>query len=237
MLTKSEEEIMYLLWDLDEPLTSSEIVKKAVNKTWKKSYINLLINSLLKKDMIKVVGVKQMTKNYARTFVPTMTKDAYAIKQISDRPNFADDYTRNYIRHNIIPCLKKLNPSFERTALGLSENAGESADFIKKCAEKSVHDCKGDFGYDCKKLLSLDSAVLKEMLFILLKNNCNISPERKTILLLCEIIRNGGSVELSKQCTAVSKQGILRFVCPKNSPGFNEIPLKNNMTFSYYGKI
>ena len=87
MLTKSEEEIMYLLWDLDEPLTSSEIVKKAVNKTWKKSYINLLINSLLKKDMIKVVGVKQMTKNYARTFVPTMTKDAYAIKQISDRPN------------------------------------------------------------------------------------------------------------------------------------------------------
>ena len=39
MLTKSEEEIMYLLWDLDEPLTSSEIVKKAVNKTWKKSCI------------------------------------------------------------------------------------------------------------------------------------------------------------------------------------------------------
>ena len=68
MLTKSEEEIMYLLWDLDEPLTSSEIVKKAVNKTWKKSYINLLINSLLKKDMIKVVGVKQMTKNYAQYF-------------------------------------------------------------------------------------------------------------------------------------------------------------------------
>ena len=85
MLTKSEEEIMYLLWDLDEPLTSSEIVKKAVNKTWKKSYINLLINSLLKKDMIKVVGVKQMTKNYARTFVPTMTKDAYASRFRTDR--------------------------------------------------------------------------------------------------------------------------------------------------------
>ena len=159
------------------------------------------------------------------------------LEYVTDSTNLADDYTRNYIRHNIIPCLKKLNPSFERTALGLSENAGESAAFIKKCAEKSVHDCKGDFGYDCKKLLSLDSAVLKEMLFILLKNDCNISPERKTILLLCEIIRNGGSVELSKQCTAVSKQGILRFVCPKNSPDFNEIPLKNNMTFSYDGKI
>ena len=42
MLTKSEEEIMYLLWDLDEPLTSSEIVKKAVNKTWKKKSLLII---------------------------------------------------------------------------------------------------------------------------------------------------------------------------------------------------
>lgn len=41
--------------------------------------------------MIKVVGVKQMTKNYARTFLPTMTKDAYAVKQITDRPNYTQD--------------------------------------------------------------------------------------------------------------------------------------------------
>ena len=40
--SKSEEEIMYLLWDLDEPLTSSEIVKKAVNKTWKRVTLTFL---------------------------------------------------------------------------------------------------------------------------------------------------------------------------------------------------
>ena len=109
MLTKSEEEIMYLLWDLDEPLTSSEIVKKAVNKTWKKSYINLLINSLLKKDMIKVVGVKQMTKNYARTFVPTMTKDAYAINfRQQFNPNILVLYMTAFVHCDIskIPVVK-----------------------------------------------------------------------------------------------------------------------------------
>nr|WP_294370363.1 tRNA lysidine(34) synthetase TilS [uncultured Ruminococcus sp.] len=159
------------------------------------------------------------------------------LEYVTDSTNLADDYTRNYIRHNIMPCLKRLNPSFERTALGLSESARESADFIKKCSENALNDCKCDFGYDCKKLLKLDKAVLKEMLFILLKNNDYSSyPERKTILLLCEIIKNGGSVELSKQCTAVSKQGILRFVCSENSADFKEIPLKNNMTFSYDGK-
>ena len=117
------------------------------------------------------------------------------------------------------------------------ESARESVGFIRKYAEKAVNDCKCDFGYDCKKLLKLDRAVLKEMLFILLKNNnYSVCPERKTVLLLCEIIENGGSVELSKQCTAVSKQGIFRFVCSDNSADFKEIPLKNNMSFSYDGK-
>lgn len=82
MLTKSEEEIMNLLWEVGEPLASSEIVSKSVNRTWRKSYINLLINSLLNKQMIEVVGVKQMTKNYARTFQPTMSKYAYSVKRI-----------------------------------------------------------------------------------------------------------------------------------------------------------
>lgn len=91
MLTKSEEEIMNLLWEVDKPLTSSEIVAMSVNRTWRKSYINLLINSLLGKDMIKVTGVKQMTKNYARTFVPTMTKYAYSVKRIFSQKSFTEN--------------------------------------------------------------------------------------------------------------------------------------------------
>lgn len=91
MLTKSEEEIMNLLWEVNEPLTSSEIVAMSVNRTWRKSYINLLINSLLSKNMIKVTGVKQMTKNYARTFMPTMTKYAYSVKRIFSQKSFTEN--------------------------------------------------------------------------------------------------------------------------------------------------
>ncbi len=91
MLTKSEEEIMNLLWEVGEPLASSEIVSKSVNRTWRKSYINLLINSLLNKQMIEVVGVKQMTKNYARTFQPTMSKYAYSVKRIFSQSGFNEE--------------------------------------------------------------------------------------------------------------------------------------------------
>ena len=91
MLTKSEEEIMNLLWEVGEPLASSEIVSKSVNRTWRKSYINLLINSLLNKQMIEVVGVKQMTKNYARTFQPKMSKYAYSVKRIFSQKGFKEE--------------------------------------------------------------------------------------------------------------------------------------------------
>ncbi|WP_405354131.1 BlaI/MecI/CopY family transcriptional regulator [Ruminococcus sp.] len=91
MLTKSEEEIMNLLWEVGEPLASSEIVNKSENRTWKKSYINLLINSLLSKQMIEVVGVKQMTKNYARTFKPTMSRYAYLVKNLFSQKGFSEE--------------------------------------------------------------------------------------------------------------------------------------------------
>lgn len=81
-LTESEQQVLDLLWDRDEALTSSEIVDYCENRTWKESYIHILINSLLKKNMIQVDGFKKTTKNYARTFKPSMTREEYSILQI-----------------------------------------------------------------------------------------------------------------------------------------------------------
>lgn len=91
MLTKSEEEILNLLWKENRPLTSTEIVNLSVERSWKKSYIHLLISSLLKKGVIKIDGFVKTTKNYARTFVPLMTKEEYAIKQFTNSCELSKD--------------------------------------------------------------------------------------------------------------------------------------------------
>lgn len=82
-LTKSEHEIMNLLWHVDKPLTASEIIEQSTDKTWKDSYIHLLINSLLDKEMIRAEGFAKTTKNYARTFVATVSEETYAVQQIA----------------------------------------------------------------------------------------------------------------------------------------------------------
>ena len=121
MLTKSEEEIMNLLWEVGEPLASSEIVSKSVNRTWRKSYINLLINSLLNKQMIEVVGVKQMTKNYARTFQPTMSKYAYSVKRIFSQKGFKEENIPDLFAQirKILKFLKKCKVSLTKESENL----------------------------------------------------------------------------------------------------------------------
>lgn len=87
-LTKSESEVMYLLWHTDRALSAAEMVTLSPQKTWKDSYIHLMVNSLLKKGMITPAGFvktfRNYARNYARTFVPCMTEEEYAQLQLRD---------------------------------------------------------------------------------------------------------------------------------------------------------
>ena len=90
-LTKSEHEIMSLLWHVDKPLTASEIIELSSDRTWKDSYIHLLINSLLEKGMIRAEGFAKTTKNYARTFIAAVSQEEYAVRQISGKNGLNPD--------------------------------------------------------------------------------------------------------------------------------------------------
>ncbi len=81
-LTKSENEIMELMWKENRPLSRSEIIELTPNRSWKPASIHILLNSMLEKGAIQVAGFVQSTKNYARTFVPTLAAEEYAILQL-----------------------------------------------------------------------------------------------------------------------------------------------------------
>ena len=79
-LTGSEEELMELFWSRGEALTSVEILKLDISPSWTNGYLHNMLRSLLKKEMIKVCGTVQYGTQYARQFVPAMTKEEYAAK-------------------------------------------------------------------------------------------------------------------------------------------------------------
>lgn len=76
-LTKSEMEIMDVLWEDGGALSRSDFLERSQEKTWKDSSVHILLNGLLHKGAIREAGVVKRSKTYGRTFLPTMTREEY----------------------------------------------------------------------------------------------------------------------------------------------------------------
>jgi predicted transcriptional regulator len=77
VLTKSEMEIMDVLWAADSPLSRSDLLDRSEEKNWKDSSVHILLNGLLQKGAIQEVGFVKRSKTYGRTFSPTLTREEY----------------------------------------------------------------------------------------------------------------------------------------------------------------
>lgn len=76
-LTKSEMEIMDVLWEDGGALSRADFLERSAEKSWKDSSIHILLNGLLSKGAIREVGFVKRSKTYGRTFLPTMTREEY----------------------------------------------------------------------------------------------------------------------------------------------------------------
>ena len=76
-LTKSELEIMDVLWDTGEPMSRADLLDHSEEKSWKDSSVHILLNGLLAKDAIREAGFVKRSKTYGRVFAPNLTREEY----------------------------------------------------------------------------------------------------------------------------------------------------------------
>ena len=76
-LTKSELEIMDVLWNAGEPLSRADLLGHSEEKSWKDSSVHILINGLLAKNAIREAGFVKRSKTYGRVFAPNLTREEY----------------------------------------------------------------------------------------------------------------------------------------------------------------
>lgn len=76
-LTKSEMEIMDVLWEAGEALSRSDLLERSGEKSWKDSSVHILLNGLLQKKAIREAGMVKRSKTYGRTFLPTLSREEY----------------------------------------------------------------------------------------------------------------------------------------------------------------
>ena len=76
-LTKSELEVMHVLWAAGKPLSRAGILEHSSDKTWKDSSVHILLNGLLDKEYIQEAGFARSGKTFGRLFAPCIPVEEY----------------------------------------------------------------------------------------------------------------------------------------------------------------
>ena len=125
--------------------------------------------------------------------------EEHGVPFVTDSTNLADEYTRNKIRHNIVPILKEINPSVEGVLIRNCKLLREDAKFLNATAEKYVfsNTDKGDNSLLLYELSGLPDAVKKRIITRYIHSlRDDIHLENVHIEAVLEAIKNGGKVNL-----------------------------------------
>ncbi len=153
---------------------------------------------------------------------------------VTDSTNLTDDYTRNKIRHGIIPLMKELNPSLIDTISGETRLINEINSFLELKSNEYLRLAETENGYSCESLKKIPEEIRSQVFYELLRRN-GITPEQRHTALIGSIL-DSGAVDLNGAFRAVSKQGTLRIVkTGVYEDEFSEKELKLPMEFVFNG--
>lgn len=120
------------------------------------------------------------------------------IPYVTDSSNLSDDYTRNYIRHHIVPEIVKLNPSAEQTVAANSENLREDSDFLSGMATKIYSIIAKEDSFDATLLKEQHPAIAKRVLAMLYFENIGCSADNLHINRMFETLIENKKVSLPR---------------------------------------
>ena len=144
---------------------------------------------------------------------------------VTDSSNISDDYTRNRIRHHIIPQLQELNPSVEETVTRMCRSLRTDDQFLENEAEQAFCTHFRDPAR-LKKLSEIPEAVRVRCIIRLLELH-GISYDAKMLHKLEQLAEKGGRYQLNHGFSCrVSKDEMILVRHDENPEIVKRIPMK-----------
>ena len=118
--------------------------------------------------------------------------EAHGISHVEDSTNAGDEYTRNRIRHTIMPLLEAENPSFVSAVSRTSGLLREDESYLSGLAREYVHENATEDGIPTESLLALPAAVARRAVQLL----AGRSLEEKHVRAVLDVARYGGMADV-----------------------------------------
>lgn len=95
------------------------------------------------------------------------------ISYVEDETNTDTRFTRNFIRHRVLPALRELNPAVDRALIRLRDHAEEDAAYIFRVAQNALDAARCDGGYVKTAFQDQPSVIRRRMIRILFGSVAN----------------------------------------------------------------
>lgn len=181
--------------------------------------IETMMFNLLRGTGVKgLCGIPPKRDNVIRPLIECTRKEIECycaendVPYITDSTNLTDDYSRNFIRHNVVSSFGNINESFESAIASAMDTLRTENAFIERCKDEIIESSKCDGGYKTSCLLSADTAVRRRVIAEILGQYMKKDIERRHIDLVDEAILNrDGKIEISKDLYVVINENFISF--------------------------
>lgn len=189
-------------------------------------------------------GIAPVRGNIIRPLIETAREEVEAycrenhVPYLTDSTNLSDDYTRNRLRHHLVPLCSEINPGFERAVLRLSETLSQDAAYLTGQAQAALDNARLANGtYSGPALAALPLPVLSRAVMLCAQAFSCRCLEQKHIKAVCNAIYKGnGACDLPCGLYAAVSQGMFRIAVKEKPAEKWEIPLNDAVSLTKYNK-
>lgn len=160
----------------------------------------------------------------------------HALSFVQDSSNESLLYTRNRIRHRVLPALREVNPAYERGMQDAMYCFAEDNAFLESLAKAALARAQQPGGYSCAALLSHPPPVFGRAILLLLKEH-GAQPSRRRVELIANLLRQGGAVEVCAGLYFEVRGGTLRIKQAAEPQAYFEKPFAAGKIELFEGSV
>lgn len=123
---------------------------------------------------------------------------------VTDSTNLSDEYSRNKIRHNILPVLTDINNGFFSVFSGCISSLTDAENYLSSVTQKAFDETKENDTFSVKKILSLDKAIQDRLLIAISEYFGAYDISFRHIEIIRSFLTKGGALMLPGKVIIVS---------------------------------